>query len=58
MSEQVSLTKAAELVGMSKKELHQLVLDGDFIKPIPYLNPMKWYLDDVLKWVEENKKQG
>lgn len=58
MSEQVSLTKAAELAGISKKELHQMVIDGDFIKPIPFLNPMKWNLDDVLKWVEENKKQG
>lgn len=57
MAEQVSLTKAAELVGLSKKELHQLVINGDFIKPIPFLTPMKWDADEVLKWKDENKKQ-
>ena len=31
MAEQISLTKAAELAGISKKELHQMVIDGDFI---------------------------
>lgn len=58
MTEQISLTKAAEILGMSKKELHQLVMDGDFIKPIPFLTPMKWDADAVLKWKEDNLKQG
>lgn len=58
MAEYVSLTKAAELVGLSKKELHQLVMNGDFIKPIPFLTPMKWDADAVLKWKEDNLKQG
>ena len=37
--EEMTLTQVAEFLGVSKKKLHELVLNGDFADSIPQTSP-------------------
>ena len=55
--EEMTLTQVAEFLGVSKKKLHELVLNGDFADSLPQTAPKKWSKTDVEAWKEENFKK-
>jgi len=48
----VNLTKVADMIGVSKRTLYNMIQDGRFpVRPIPRSNPRKWSVDDVKAWI-------
>ena len=48
----LTLTQMAEYIGLNKRTLYRMILDGRFpVEPIPRTDPRRWNKDDVDNWL-------